>query len=292
MRVEVMEHYGPARPIDQTGYYETAHHKQLLKDIKGAIHEGRLVTVCGVVGSGKTVTLRRVQQQLRDENKIIFARSLSVEKHNIRLATLISALFYDLAPDRQVQIPKQVERRERELQELVKKGKRPVALFVDEAYDLNGNTLTGLKRLMEVVEDGGGRLSVVLAGHPKLRNDLRRPTTEEIGYRTDIFTLDGIAGSQREYIHWLLKTSTGKGKFEEIMTSDAIDLLAMKLRTPLQVQQHLALGYRAGEKPVTVALVESVLSRQLDDLEPTLTRHGYRLKDMVEQFDEFDLQLL
>lgn len=48
---------------------------------------------------------------------------------------------------------------------------------------------------MEMVEDGGGRLSVVLAGHPKLRNDLRRPTMEEIGYRTDIFTLDGITGS-------------------------------------------------------------------------------------------------
>ena len=32
-------------------------------------------------------------------------------------------------------------------------------------------------------------------------------------------------------------------------------------------------------------MAESVLSRQLDDLEPTLTRHGYRLKDMVEQFD-------
>ena len=62
-----------------------------------------------------------------------------------------------------------------------------MALLVDEAHDLNGNTLTGLKRLMEVAEDGGGRLSVVLAGHPKLRNDLRRPTMEEIGYRTDIF---------------------------------------------------------------------------------------------------------
>jgi hypothetical protein len=32
-------------------------------------------------------------------------------------------------------------------------------------------------------------------------------------------------------------------------------------------------------------LVETVLSRQLDDLEPTLARHGYRLKDMTEQFD-------
>ena len=28
-----------------------------------------------------------------------------------------------------------------------------------------------------------------------------------------------------------------------------------------------------------------MLSRQLDDLEPTLTRHGYHLKDLVEQFD-------
>lgn len=289
MRVEVMEHYGLTQSIEQARYYETAHHKQLMKDIKGAIREGRLIAVCGVVGSGKTVTLRRLQQQLMDENKIIVARSLSVDKQSVRLATLINALFYDLAQDKQVQIPKQGERRERELQELVKKGKRPVALFVDEAHDLNGNTLTGLKRLMEVVEDGGGRLSVVLAGHPKLRNDLRRPTMEEIGYRTDIFTLDGITGSQREYIQWLLKTSTGKGKPEDILTTEAVDLLAMKLRTPLQVQLHLTLameaGYQTGEKPITATLVESVLSRQLDDLEPTLTRHGYRLKDMVEQFD-------
>jgi type II secretory pathway predicted ATPase ExeA len=284
-----MQHYGLTQPLDQAGYYETAHHKQLIKDIKGAVHEGRLVAVCGIVGSGKTVTMRRLQQILKDENKINVAKSLSVDKNSIKLATLISALFYDLAQDKLVQIPKQGERRERELQELVKKGKRPVALFVDEAHDLNGNTLTGLKRLMEVVQDGGGRLSVVLAGHPKLRNDLRRPTMEEIGYRTDIFTLDGITGTQREYIQWLLSASAANTHPETILTAEAIDILASKLRTPLQVQLHLALalevGYQTGEKPVTVALVESVLSRQLDDLEPTLTRHGYRLKDMVEQFD-------
>ena len=32
-------------------------------------------------------------------------------------------------------------------------------------------------------------------------------------------------------------------------------------------------------------MVTSVLSRQIDDLEPTLTRHGYRVRDLVEQFD-------
>jgi hypothetical protein len=33
-------------------------------------------------------------------------------------------------------------------------------------------------------------------------------------------------------------------------------------------------GFRCGEKPVTADVVETVLVRQLDDLEPRLTRHG------------------
>lgn len=34
-----------------------------------------------------------------------------------------------------------------------------------------------------------------------------------------------------------------------------------------------------------VEVVESVLSRHIDDLEPTPTRHGYRIKDLMEQLD-------
>lgn len=99
---------------------------------------------------------------------------------------------------------------------------------------------------MELVEDGDGRLSVLLAGHPKLRNDLHRPTMEEVGYRTDIFSLDGIAGSQREYIHWLLETCReGKVDIQSIITEEAIDLLATKLRTSLQIQLHLSLSLEA-----------------------------------------------
>lgn len=290
MRVEVMQHYGLTLPLNQAGYFENAHHQQLIKDIKGAIFEGRLIALCGVIGSGKTVMLRRLQHIMEAEKKITVSKSFAIEKHSIKLATFIAALYYDLSTEKQVRIPTQGEKRERDLRELVRKNKRPVALFVDEAHDLNGHTLTGLKRLMELVEDGDGPLSVVLAGHPKLRNDLRRPRMEEIGYRTDIFSLDGIAGSQREYIHWLLETCTeGKVEAESILTEEAVDLLVTKLRTPLQIQLHLSLsleaGYLTGEKPVSAELVESVLSRQLDDLEPTLTRHGYRIKDLVEQFD-------
>ncbi|MCP2012640.1 AAA family ATPase [Duganella violaceipulchra] len=278
------------QPLSQAGYYEIDHYKLLINDIKGAVLEGRLIALCGVVGSGKTVTLRRLQQILKDENRVAVAKSLSVEKHGIKLATLISTLYYDLTQDKQVQIPKQSEKRERELQEIVKKRKRPVALLVDETHDLNGYTLIGRKRLMEVVEDAGGRLSVTLAGHPKLRNDLRGATMEEIGYRTDIFTLDGRRRQPARIVLWLLGASSAQNTDpESILDGAAIDILSTKLRAPLQVQRPLTLaleaGYQAGETSVTAALVETVRSRQLDDMEPTLTRHGFRLKDMVKQFE-------
>jgi type II secretory pathway predicted ATPase ExeA len=290
MRVDVMQHYGFTQPLSQAGYYETAHHQQLMTDIKSAILEGHLIALCGVIGSGKTVTLRRLHQQLKDENRVLVAKALAVEKHRITLGTLITALFYDLSTEKPLRIPTQSEKRERALRDLVKKGKRPVVLFVDEAHDLTRHTLTDLKRLLEVVEEGEGTLAIVLAGHPKLGNDLRRPTMEEIGYRTDIFTLDGIAGSQREYLQWLLHVCTaGKVTPEMLLTPDAIDLLASKLRTPLQMQRHLTLalevGYLTGEQPISAGMIDTVLSQQFDDLEPTLTRHGYHLTDLVQQFD-------
>jgi type II secretory pathway predicted ATPase ExeA len=290
MRAEVMEYYGLTKPLNRAGYYETEHHGQMLKSVRATILEGRIVALCGVIGSGKTVTLRRLQQQLKDENKITVSRSLTVEKQSIKLGTLIAALFYDLSPGKKIRVPPRIEDRERELQELVKKSKRPVALFIDDAHALKDEALTGIKRLMEVIEGDGGRLSVVLAGWPKLRNDLRRPKLEEIGLRTDTFSLDGITGSQREYIHWLLSTCAEHPQGPDgIISPEAVDLLASRLRTPLQIEWHLTQAfesaYQSGESPVGAELVEAVLSRHLEDMESTLTRQGYGLKDLVQNFD-------
>jgi type II secretory pathway predicted ATPase ExeA len=290
MRAEVMDYYGLTMPLNRAGYYETEHQGQMLRNVRGAILEGRIVALCGVIGSGKTVTLRRLQQQLKDENRITVSRSLAVDKHSIKLSTLIAALFYDLSTGKKVQVPTRTEDRERELQELVKKGKRPVALFIDDAHALKDEALTGLKRLMEVIEDDGGSLSVVLAGWPKLRNDLRRPKLEEIGMRTDIFSLDGITGSQREYIQWLLSTCSEHPKAPDaIISPEAVDLLASRLRTPLQIEWHLSqafeAAYQAGESPVGAELVEALLSRHLEDMESTLTRQGYGVKELVQNFD-------
>ena len=288
MLTEVMRHYGLVRELEWAGYYETEHHRQTCREVRAAILAGRLMAVSGVIESGKTALLRHLQADLARENKVLVARSLSVEQERTTVATLIEALFYDLLPEGEVRLPK-IEKRERELRVLIRRQRKPVALFIDEAHNLHPKTLTGLKRLMEVIADGGGRLAVVLAGHPKLRNDLRRPTMEEIGYRTSSFAFDDIAGHQREYITWLLGTCAAEGIAPgDLIAGEAVELLAAKLRTPLQIERHLTLafeeGFRiGGEKPLTAEVVEAVPSSQLDDVEPRLTRHGYSVRTLSEQ---------
>jgi hypothetical protein len=40
-----------------------------------------------------------------------------------------------------------------------------------------------------------------------------------------------------------------------------------------------------GEKPVAVEVIEAVLSRQIDDSEPKLMRHGYDVRILASQFN-------
>jgi type II secretory pathway predicted ATPase ExeA len=115
MLTEVMEHFGLARNLLGAGYFETEHHRQLAKDVRAAILAGRLVAVAGVVGSGKTVMLRRLQEDLGREGKVTVSKSLSVDKDRTTIPTLITALFHDLSPDKDPKIPTPGEKREREL---------------------------------------------------------------------------------------------------------------------------------------------------------------------------------
>ena len=124
-----------SRPAaDRRRFLRDRHHAQVLRDVRAAILGGRLVALTAVIGSGKTILSRRLRAELEREGRVIVSRSLTVEKAKITVPLLISALFYDLTPDKTVTISSQSERRERDLQELFKRAKKPVALFVDDAH--------------------------------------------------------------------------------------------------------------------------------------------------------------
>ena len=136
---------------------------------------------------------------------------------------------------------------------------------------------------------GGGNLSVILIGHPKLRNDLRRPTMEEIGHRTDVLAFEGLGEDTRAYLDWLLGECAADGvDVDSFIEPAALDLMAMRLSTPLQFTEHLnrafEAGFRMGQKPITADIVAATLAPDFDDLEPRLTRQGYSVKVLAEQF--------
>jgi type II secretory pathway predicted ATPase ExeA len=225
MLSDVRSYYGFAKDFGQAGYFETGQSQRIVQELSHAIKAGKLVTLSGIVGCGKTTMLRRIQDTLAQDKEILVSKSLSVEKSQLSLPVLINALFYDLATEKDFKIPTQPERRERVLRD--RKRQKPIALFIDDAHDLHAKTLVGLKRLIEVVRDGGGVLSVVLAGHPKLKNDLRRPTMEEIGSRAAVFDMESFGGEKLSYLKWLLGQCLGaKAKLDTVLADEAMTFLA------------------------------------------------------------------
>jgi hypothetical protein len=98
-----------------------------------------------------------------------------------------------------------------------------------------------------------------------------------------------MAGHQLPYIRWLLDKCAADGTgINDMIDPAAVELLANRLKTPLQIEQYVALAFeeafRIGERPVSVQVNEGVLSRHLEDLEPRQTRHGYTVRSLVEQF--------
>lgn len=288
MYTEVMDFFGLKQPLSCAGYYETDQRKKLYKELKFLVQSGGIYALTGMVGSGKTTLLNQIQKELELENNIIVSRSLSTEKNKLNVNTIYLALFYDLTKtDKNFKVPTQGEKRERQLLELIKKHRKPVAFFIDEAHDIHSQTLTALKRIIEVVAHGGCQLSIILAGHPKLGNSLSKSSIEEIGARTKIFSIDSSMGNLEKYIEWLFKQCLKeKIKIGEIITPEASLRLAQALITPLQIHKYLStameIAYNAGVKPITEEVINRALAPDLDSLEAQLARIGYQLPAVCE----------
>ena len=137
--------------------------------------------------------------------------------------TLYTALFADLATKKDGKISTQTEKRERKLQALIKEIGKPIILFIDEAHDLHSRTLIGLKHLIETVQDGQGILTIAVVGYPKLANDLRSPTLEEVSARARIFELGSFGNQSPKFIEWLLKScSKDTLKPHDVLTNDLV----------------------------------------------------------------------
>src|SRR5208283_6217491 len=105
VRTDAMNFYRLNRVFQQAGYYETTQLKDLLVRMKTQIKHGGLIALSGMIGSGKTVTLRRLREELAKENQVIVCRSLTLQKERVGLDSLMLALHYDLTLNKDYRVP-------------------------------------------------------------------------------------------------------------------------------------------------------------------------------------------
>jgi type II secretory pathway predicted ATPase ExeA len=70
MLANVQAHFGLTRPFHRVGNYETEHQRTLVREVCAVVQTGRLVVVAGLVGSGKTHLLTRIEDELARSSKI------------------------------------------------------------------------------------------------------------------------------------------------------------------------------------------------------------------------------
>jgi len=290
MLSDIRNHYGLNREfssISQIAYFETTQLQQVITELKLAIKDGKLIVLAGIVGSGKTTVLQKIQDVLEQDKAMLVVNSLAIDVSQVTPATLVQAIYSELATDKDDPMPKAVGQRERALRDLIRKRKKPVVLFIDDAHKMQSKNLIGLKRLMEIVRAGKATLSVVLAGHPKLENDLRRAAMEEIGARATFFELSSFGQDKKKYLYWLLEQVTApKTKPETVLTDAAATLLCEKLTTPLQFEAYLTQAFveafGVGQKPVDADTIKDILAPDLEGLEARLARSGYDVKQLTD----------
>jgi hypothetical protein len=105
--------------------------------------------------------------------------------------------------------------------------------------------------------------------------------------RATIFELEGLGSEKRKYLKWSLAQSVApKTKIESVIADDAVAMLSEKLSTPLQFEYYLTRAleeaYKVGQKPVGADMIDNVLAKDINGLEPRLTRQGYNAKVLAE----------
>lgn len=174
----------------------------------GAKHGG-FIAVIGESGSGKS-TLRRdlLERIRRDGESIVIIQTKIPDKRELTTSHICDAIIADISTETP-RLSKEYKARqvERLLASSARTGNSHV-LIIEEAHDLNKNTLRYLKRFWEL-EDGFKKLlGIILIGQPELGDLLderRNYDIREVIRRIEQARLKPLNGNLEEYLRLKLR---------------------------------------------------------------------------------------
>lgn len=193
---------------------------------------GWFIAVVGESGSGKTTLRRETLDRIgREALPVAVIQPKSFDKTALKTAHICQAILADVkpseAPKRSLEaLARQVEKA---LTESSRSGQSHV-LMIEEAHDLNVQTLKYLKRFWEM-EDGFKKLlSIVLIGQPELKEKLNERQyfeAREVIRRCEVVELLPLDNQLGEYI--TLKFKRLQRDMRELVDDGAVDAIRARL---------------------------------------------------------------
>lgn len=250
-------------------------HRYIEAAMCDAARHGGFLAVIGEVGSGKSVMRRKVIEQLRKDGDVLVIFPQIIDKTRLNAASICDAIIMDIS-DQKPRI--KLEQKTRQVQQLLmersKQGYRS-CLMIEEAHDLNTNTLKYLKRFYEL-EDGYKKLlGIILIGQTELKhyfNEAQHVDMREVIRRIQVAEIRGLNGNIKDYL--TLKFKRIGTDIEKIFDNEAFVALGKRLTTedrhnkkishayPLLVNNYAAkamnLAYEMGEEKVTEGVVMAI----------------------------------
>lgn len=253
--------------------YMSEEHRYIEAAMLDAARHGGFLAVIGEVGSGKSVMRRKVVEQLKRDGDVLVIYPQMIDKTRLTAASICDAIIQDVSSEKcRIRLEDKTRQVQRLLLDRAKSGYR-ACLIVEEAHDLNVQTLKYLKRFYEL-EDGYRKLlGIVLIGQTELKHMFNESTNvdmREVIRRVQVAEIKGLNGHLKDYLALKFKR-VGKN-IEDIFSEDAFDALSQRLTAttrdgkarishayPLLVNNHVAramnLAYEMGEERITADVV-------------------------------------
>lgn len=179
------------------------------------------VVITGEVGSGKTLLLRHLIEELPEAIRLIH-----IEQTQLRPVELLQAILQGLGGDIDTDNKVELIRRLRASVERAHGSSQRILIAVDEAQGLSSAALEEIRMLSGIESSKEKLLSVVLIGQPELRRLLDSPSMEQLRQRIRLRV--HLSGLSREeiprYVESRLRTA-GAANADGIVDKQAYDFI-------------------------------------------------------------------
>lgn len=196
---------------------------------------GGFVAVAGESGSGKTTLRRDMLDRIQREGlPVVAVQPRAIDKGTLTASAICHAIIDDLNPG--AKVPRSLEAQARQVERVLTESSRAGnshVLIIEEAHDLNIQTLKYLKRFWEL-EDGFKKLlAIILVGQPELKAKLderRNFEAREVIRRCEIAELLPLDNVLEDYLR--LKFQRVGADYDAIFARDAADGIRQRLTRP------------------------------------------------------------